>query len=265
MSKNKPTVGVIISTYNSPHYLKRVLEGYLFQRCAPDELIVADDGSTQETAEVVEQFRQRAPFPVLHVWHEDAGFRLSKIRNEAIKASSAHYLIFSDGDCLPHPEFVGDHRQAAQQGCFVAGKRMLLSERVSAEFSPYGGLANLLKEVVSGDISGWHHLLRLPCISWKGQRLRGIKGCNLAFFKADLEQVNGFNESFVGWGREDSELVVRLFRLGRSRKDLPFAAALYHLWHRVNSRESLPENDAILQAAMDSPAFSCTHGIVKQG
>lgn len=266
MSKKSPSAGVIISTYNSPHYLKRVLDGFLLQQRAPDEVIVADDGSTQETAEVVAQFSKRASFPVLHVWHEDVGFRLAKIRNEAIKASKSDYLIFTDGDCLPHPAFVADHCRAAQPGFFVAGKRMLVSEAASVDFYPYRGLVDLLKTCFSGGLSGWHHLLRLPGVALhKGQRLRGIRGCNLAFFREDLHKVNGFNESFVGWGREDSELVVRLYRLGIVRKDLPFGAGLYHLWHRVNSRASLPENDAILQAALDSPNCTCANGIVKQG
>ena len=265
MSTKYPSTAVIISTYNSPDYLKRVLDGFLQQQSPPDELIVADDGSTRETAEVVELFAKRAPFPVLHVWHEDVGFRLAKIRNEAIKAARSEYLIFTDGDCLPHPFFVADHRRAARPGFFAAGKRMLVSETASVDFFPYRGLLDLVKTCLSGGLSGWHHLLRLPGLTLKKQRLRGIRGCNLAFYREDLLKVNGFNESFVGWGREDSELVVRLFRLGLLRRDLPFSAALYHLWHRVNSRASLPENDAILQAALDSQAFTCANGIVKQG
>jgi len=132
---------LIVTTYNAPDYLSRVLDGYLFQERFPDELIVADDGSGAETAEVVERFALRSPFPVRHVWHEDRGFRAAAIRNEAVKAATADYLIFTDGDCIPHPSFVSDHLRLATQdgssrgkGCWWGG--------VSPLDSPFAVLPN---------------------------------------------------------------------------------------------------------------------------
>lgn len=257
-------LGIIISTYNAPAYLNRVLQGYAEQRDFPDELLVADDGSTSETAEVVQAFAKNVTFPVRHVWHEDDGFRLAKIRNEAIKAANADYLVFSDGDCIPHRDFVADHRCAAEQGCFVTGKRMLLSEQQSTGFSACDSLFEGIGFWRQGGLSGIHHLLRLPGLTFRSRRLKGLKGCNMGFFRQDLLAVNGFNQEFTGWGREDSEIAVRLFRYGLKRKDIPFGAALFHLWHPENSRQSLAGNDCLLEQALGAEGFRCCNGIIKE-
>lgn len=257
-------LGIIISTYNAPEYLRRVLQGYADQRSLPDELLVADDGSTSATADVVRSFAEKVTFPVRHIWHEDDGFRLAKIRNEAIKGASADYLVFSDGDCLPHCDFVADHRLAAEQGCFVTGKRMLLSKQQSTDFTRCNSLLEGISFWRSGGLSGIHHLLHLPGLTFRNQRLKGLKGCNMGFFRQDLLAVNGFNQEFTGWGREDSEIAVRLFRYGLKRKDIPFGAALFHLWHPENSRQSLTDNDCLLEKALDAESFRCSNGIIKE-
>ena len=128
-----PTIAAVISTYNSPEYLRRVLAGFASQSDLPDQLIVADDGSTEETARVVTEFAARAPFPVRHVWHEDRGFRLAEIRNRAIAAAIAEYLVFTDGDCIPHPCFIRDHRKICRRGHFVTGKRMLIGKELAPD------------------------------------------------------------------------------------------------------------------------------------
>ena len=254
---------VIVTTYNAPDYLARVLAGYLHQEQFPDELIVADDGSGPETAAVVEGFAQRAPFPVRHVWHEDRGFRAAAIRNEAVKASTADYLIFTDGDCIPHPRFVADHLRLAAPGWFVQGKRMLVGRGASPRFA-VTGFAGLAALCLRGELGGCHHLLRIPGIAREQKGLRGIKTCNFALSRADILAVNGFNEEFVGWGREDAELAARLFAYGLRRKDPPFSALVFHLWHEENSRGSLAENDRMLAEAVRSAAWYCPNGIVKE-
>jgi glycosyltransferase involved in cell wall biosynthesis len=128
---------VVVTTYNRPDALEAVLAGYQAQRDTGFELVIADDGSTAATRELVEAFKTRAGFPVKHVWHEDNGFRAAAIRNRALAATSADYVIFSDGDCVPAPYFVAQHRRLAEPGWFVAGNRALLSaaftERVLRE------------------------------------------------------------------------------------------------------------------------------------
>lgn len=257
------SIAVIISTYNSPEYLRRVLEGYRRQTRYPDELIVADDGSTNETADVVKAFSASAPFKVRHVWHEDTGFRLAAIRNCAIAAAVSEYLIFSDGDCIPHPNFVEDHGKALRKGCFMTGKRMLVGQKLSPSFS-WSGLTAALTACLRGKLSGMHHLLRLPWLVIGRQGVHGLRGCNMAMFRADLLAINGFNEKITGWGREDSEIVARLFAYGLHRRETPFSAIVFHLWHPENSRYNLSANDKLLEDTITSGIYRCTNGIVKE-
>jgi glycosyltransferase involved in cell wall biosynthesis len=259
----KSSIAAIVSTYNSPGYLRRVLEGYCNQSRLPDELIVADDGSTGETAQVVEDFVRKAPFAVRHVWHEDLGFRLAEIRNRAIAAATADYLLFTDGDCIPNPDFVKDHARMMRKGSFVTGKRMLVGQIPSQSFRWQGGAMALLC-CLRGDLSGCHHLIRLPWLVLSRQGNKGLRGCNMAAFRADLLAVNGFNERITGWGREDSELVARLFAYGLIRREAPFAAVVLHLWHPENSRTSLVANDRLLEESLASGHYRCPHGIVKE-
>jgi glycosyltransferase involved in cell wall biosynthesis len=261
---SSPSIAVIVSTYNAPEYLRRVLEGYLAQSRYPDELIVADDGSTEETARVVAEFARQAPFVVRHVWHEDLGFRLAEIRNRAIASATTDYLLFTDGDCLPHPRFVEDHGRMMRQGSFVTGKRMLVGRELSQSFSWQGG-AMALSCCLKGQLSGCHHLIRLPWLVLSRQGSKGLRGCNMAVYRADLLAVNGFNERITGWGREDSELVARLFAYGLTRREAPFAAVVLHLWHPENSRTSLAANDRLLEESLVSGQYRCPHGIVKEG
>lgn len=255
-------IGVIISTYNSPGYLRRVLAGYAGQRRLPDELIVADDGSTDETAAVVREFSATASFPVRHVWHEDTGFRLAEIRNKAIAAASAEYLVFTDGDCIPHPAFLADHEQGARPGSFMTGKRMLVGQGISPHFR-WQGAGAALSACLKGEIKGWHHLIRMPWLVHRRQGVKGLRGCNMAAFRNDLLAVNGFNEQIVGWGREDSELVARFYAYGLIRREMPLAALVFHLWHPENSRGSLGQNDRILEETLASGQYRCSAGIVK--
>ena len=257
------TITVIITTYNAPSYLCRVLYAYSQQTLFPTELIVADDGSTADTGTVIDEFSRMAPFPIKHVWHEDLGFRVAKIRNEAIKVSQGEYLIFSDGDCIPHRDFVADHGARAKSGYFVQGTRMLVGRLVSDTFS-FTSRLNLLGHCLARNISGAHHLLRIPWFTLEKHGLRGIKTCNFALHRDVAIAVNGFNEAFVGWGREDSEFVARLFVYGIKRHDLPFSALLFHLWHPANNRDNLAENDRILVETVVSQTFRCSCGIVTE-
>jgi glycosyltransferase involved in cell wall biosynthesis len=255
-------ISVIISTYNSPGYLNRVLQGYCSQSRYPDELIVADDGSTEETAQVVTQYIRTAPFTVRHVWHEDQGFRLAEIRNRAIAVATAEYLIFSDGDCIPHPRYVEDHWRAKRKGHFITGKRMLVGKVHSSNFA-WSGTGALMLSCLKGGLSGCHHLIRIPWMVQQKQGLNGLRGCNLAMFRSDLLAVNGFNELITGWGREDSELVARLFSFGLKRLETPFSAIVFHLWHPENSRSRMAENDRLLEEAICTKHYRCSLGIAK--
>ena len=260
---DKTIITVIVSTYNSPAYLERVLQAYSHQTQFPDELLIADDGSTAETAVLVANFAHSAPFAVHHIWHEDNGFRKAEIHNKAISAAKGNYIIFTDGDCIPHPKFVRDHIAAIKSGCFVIGKRMLVNKALSHNFR-FKGILSAIIQCISGNLSGVHHLLRLPWLILSHKGLHGIRGCNMAMFRSDLLAINGFNQDTTGLAREDSELVARLFAYGLKRLDLPFAAMVFHLWHPENSRNNLGKNDQLLEETVTSGSFRCNNGIVKE-
>ncbi len=261
------TVSVIVTTYNRPDALIKVMNGLAHQTHAVDEVIIADDGSTQETRSAIARIKPKMSYPLSHVCHEDRGFRAAKIRNDAIRISSGDYIILLDGDCIPHRHFVKDHFRLAKAGYFFQGKRVLVEEKVVSLFKWW--LVNkpmaLMKFAISGGLSNVHHLIRCPWWpSVTSSGLSGTRSCNMGLFRTDLFAVNGFNEDFVGWGREDSELVARLYAYGLKRKTHPFMAICFHLWHHENSRERLEYNDELLRKALICDDFSVPHGLVKK-
>lgn len=271
MSQNKFRIAVIITTYNRPDALSAVFEGYLAQTDDNFEVLVADDGSMQDTAQVVKQFQARATFPVQHIWQEDDGFRAATIRNRALAATTADYIIFTDGDCIPRVDFVERHRLLSEQGCFLSGNRMLLSQaftqRVLNEKMPIHTwqFIHWLNARIHGHINRLTPLLRLPNIGWlrkrATQRWQGAKTCNLSAFRKDLLRVNGLDESYTGWGQEDSDLVVRLIRSGLMNKSARFSAPVLHLWHKENDRSHLEENRFRLQQVLNAVHTHALKGV----
>jgi len=255
-------ITVVVTTYNRPEALAKVLAALNEQIRPPDELLVADDGSTESTRRCVEDLKSRSSVPTLHVWQPDRGFRLSKIRNEALRVCTGEYVIFLDGDCIPDPHFVKDHDRLSGRGYFVQGKRILVDRAWSDHFTHRSIAGRRFRLLLSRHLGNRHHLLRLsllpPLIN---SRLSGTRFCNVAIFKSDLLAVNGFNEAFQGWGREDSEMVVRLYKYGLKRKEHPFAAVCFHLWHPENDRTLLPENDRLLAQAKTADTFQCAQGL----
>lgn len=271
MSGDSLRIAVIVTTYNRPDALAAVLEGFLAQTDANFEVLVADDGSIGDTAQVVKDFRQRASFPVVHVWQEDDGFRAAAIRNRALAASGAEYIIFTDGDCIPTADFVARHRALSEPGCFLSGNRLLLSEaftrRVLCEKIPVHswGAGDWLLARGRGDVNRLMPLLRLPDMAWlrkrSPRRWQGAKTCNLSAFRDDLLRVNGLDESYTGWGQEDSDLVVRLIRAGLVNKSARFSAPVLHLWHKENDRSHLEENRRRLQKVLNATHVRALTGV----
>lgn len=257
-------IAVIVSTYNRPDTLVKVLEGLMGQTRDPDEVIIADDGSADDTRQAVLPFLASQKIRVKHVWHADEGFQLAKIRNRAINASDCDYLVFLDGDCIPEPHFVQDHMTMAKRGWYFQGKRILVRQKAAHSFSfaDTTSVFRLIRHALRHNISNRHHIIRLPFFPVVTRKtLSGIKGCNMAFYKKDLETVNGFNNEFTGWGREDSEIVARLFNSGIKRREHPFMAICYHLWHPENTRDRLKMNDNLLEKALSSGQYRCQHGL----
>lgn len=265
MSKTKAmTCSLIITTYNWPAALELVLKSALRQSETPDEIIIADDGSTDETRELVERYSAQSPIPVLHSWQEDRGFQLAASRNRAIALSKCAYIVMIDGDMILHRHFIKDHRASAQHNQFIQGSRVLLTQEISKHLLSTKhirinffakGLINRMNAIHNGTIS--------LIFSKQTSTFKGIRGCNMSFFRADCIHANGFNEDFTGWGREDSEFVARLYNNKILRHSLKFRAIAYHIWHKESSRAHLSSNDQLLDFAIEHKIKRCTNGIDK--
>ena len=253
---------LVITTYNSPEMLDLALRSSLAQSELPGEIIVADDGSTIDTALLVEAYRVAASIPVVHVWQEDCGFRAAASRNRAIAAARGNYIVIVDGDMLLHRDFIKDHKRMACKGTFVQGSRVLLSqENTYSRFATKRVSVSLFEK----GLENRKNVLRFPLLSrilaFKSSALGGIRSCNMSFFRNDCIRVNGFNEDFIGWGREDSEFAARLINSGILRRNVRFSAMASHLWHAENIRTSLVENDRILEQVILDKLTTCRHGI----
>ncbi|UPR52323.1 glycosyltransferase family 2 protein [Vibrio cyclitrophicus] len=252
---------LIITTYNWKEALKAVLESVKRQTQLPDEVIVADDGSRDDTKELIESFKSDFPVPLVHSWHEDNGFQLSMSRNRAIAKATSDYLIMVDGDMVLSETFIESHKRVAKPNWFVQGGRVLTDEACSREIMENGlipsafskGIRNRKNCITNSLLSNW--------FSYERNNDKATRGCNMAFWKQDVVNVNGFNQDFVGWGREDSEFVHRMLNSGHSRLYLKFSGVGYHLYHVENSRGSLPENDAILDNTIERKLTRCSNGI----
>ncbi len=264
------TTAVIVTTYNRPDALAAVLDGYIAQVDSTFELLVADDGSTAETRELVAEYGARASFPIRHVWQEDQGFRAAAARNRALAATEADYIIFTDGDCIPRHDFVSRHCALAERGSFLSGNRVLLSENFTLKALHENlhlhdwSTLRWLAVRCTGGINRWLPLLTLPAGAWRNrspQRWSGVKTCNLSAWRSDLLRVNGLDESYEGWGLEDSDLVIRLMHAGVKHKSARFSAPVFHLWHREADKRGLDENQSMLDDLIASRRFRAQAGV----
>lgn len=262
----KPTCSLIITTYNRPEALNLVLLSVLKQTQWPNEVIIADDGSGEETRQLIAAFQKQFPVPLIHSWQEDEGFRAARSRNLALKKAQFDYIIMLDGDMVLERHFVQDHLTAAKSGYFIQGRRALL-DRIGTEMVI--AQAQTQFRLCSKHLANKLNVLRCPLLSkiatplLTKKGIRSIKSCNLAAWRDDVLAVNGYNEDFIGWGREDSEFVVRLLNHGILRRDLRFAAIAYHLYHHENTRKMLPFNDELLAQAIKHKSQYCSNGLVK--
>lgn len=260
----------IVLTYNHPTNLLQVLQALAPQCDERHEIIIADDGSNESS---IAEWRTQLPkfsCAVRHVWHPDQGFTIARARNLAVAATSADYLVFMDGDCIPNPHFVSAHTELAEQGYFVNGSRVLLSERLSCLLrsgcvsATNAGAMRWIGWWLRGDSNKVIHLLHLPDLSYRREskfRWKRIHGCNLAVWRNDYLAINGFDESFSGWGHEDADLVLRLHNAGVRRKNGFCATEVYHLWHQENSRSNESVNRDRVTQRIDSGLIRATQGI----
>jgi glycosyltransferase involved in cell wall biosynthesis len=237
-------VGLLISTYNWPEALELILQSALMQTQLPDEILIADDGSKQETKQLILDFQKKITIPIRHFWQEDTGFRKSKILNKAVAGTTAAYIIQIDGDCIIHPRFIEDHINFARKGVYLYGSRVNISPDFVTKVFEY---KKIKFNFFSKEIKNRTRTFHIPFFSKLYKSHEGIskkfRGCNVSFWREDFISINGYNEDYEGWGREDSDLAIRLGNNGVKAKRLRYAGIVYHIHHKINSKDNLELND----------------------
>ena len=258
-------ISILLATYNWPQALKLCLESLATQTDRHFEIIIADDGSTEDTRELIDKLKLLHPIAITHLWQEDRGFRKTQILNRAIAAAQGDYLIFLDGDCIVQPDFVERHRALAQKGYLVTGSRVLLDKNLTKQLLtwPQWNFKNFASNLLSYRLSGginkyWPLKIKLGDGSWRDYKAfvwRRIKGCNMACWKADAEAIQGFDESMTGWGHEDADFVFRLQRHQIKRKSGSWSTEVLHLFHIIHDQSNAEENARKVRAMIQAKAM----------
>lgn len=257
-------VALLISTYNWPEALKIVLKSLALQSVLPDEVLIADDGSDYSTKEVIDDYSKEVKFPVVHVWQEDEGFRKSVILNKAVAHTNCDYIVQVDGDCILHRDFFKDHLARIEKNTFLFGSRV----NIKAD-----AVENVLEmkdpnfSLFSPSIKNKTRNLRIPALQKlyrsKPEFSQKTRGCNLSYWKEDFLKINGYDETMEGWGREDSEMVLRLLNTGVKGKRLRYGGIVYHIYHAEKSKEFLLRNSEIQRRTIQEKRVWCEEGVQK--
>jgi glycosyltransferase involved in cell wall biosynthesis len=268
-------VSVIISTYNSPAWLEKVLWGYECQTYKNFEVVIADDGSGEPTRDLIERMKKESPLEIIHVWHEDRGFQKSQILNKAIEASTTAYLIFSDGDCIPRKDFVEVHINHLEKGYFLSGGYFMLpmiTSKIISKENIVNEDAFDVKWLRANGLPSTYKTLKLSSTGWKQKLLNTItptkatwNGHNSSGWKKDIVAVNGFDE-LMQYGGQDRELGERLMNLGVKGKQIRYSAVCIHLDHKrgYKTKESIQFNIGIRKETRRQKKIWTASGILKQ-
>jgi glycosyltransferase involved in cell wall biosynthesis len=268
-----PDASLIISVYNKVDYAELVLAGLSRQSNKSFEVIFADDGSDEKMERFINAYKQSASFPIRHLWQEDIGFRKNKILNEALKSANSEYLIFIDGDCIPHKYFIEAHVKERKTNHVLCGSRLMLSERISQSLRK--------DDVLAGKLEGVNFKLFLDALKGKASRLEDgiylkakyfrkcrntktahILGSNFSLEKYLMEKINGFDEDYKGPGLgEDSDIQFRLNLFDVQFESVRNYAILYHLYH-PKTVESTENQTIFNDKKLLNQAF-CKNGLVK--
>ena len=275
MTRHAPKASIILATYQWPEALGMVLSGLVTQTDRNFEVLIADDGSDERTKQVIELYKRRVPFEIQHFWQENRGFRKSRILNEAIRAAQGETLIFLDGDCIPQAEFVEQHVALQERGAYVCGRRVDLSKEFSEGLNSARVEAGALNSFATGLMDLWFDCLRkngskplhrayLVKTPWirklsKLDRVVDLKGCNFSCARADMLAIDGFDHSFEGYGREDTDVELRLQNLGLHIKSAKNLCLQFHLWHAP--RAFTPANDSLLDEVKRDKRVKALRGI----
>jgi glycosyltransferase involved in cell wall biosynthesis len=233
-------LSVIISTYNSPEWLEKVLWGYSVQAHKDFELIIADDGSTEATKQLIDRMRQETGLTIKHVWQEDKGFRKCRILNLAVLEAVSDYIVFTDGDCIPRSDFLEVHASEAEPGRFLSGgyhKLPMVTSKAIRKDDILSGQCFNLSWLKSQGLKSTYKNSKLTANHWQAKLFNSLtptrcrfKGSNGSAWKKDILAVNGFDET-MAYGGEDREFGIRLANSGIKPKHVRYNAIVIHLDH----------------------------------
>lgn len=269
-------ISVIITTYNAEDWLRKVLIGFSVQTETDFEIVIADDGSTSKTSDVLNEFTSEFKHPIVHVWHADDGFQKSKILNRAIVKSNADYLLFTDGDCIPRADYVATHLKYKEVGYFLSGGYFKLPMELSHQISTDDIISQRCFDVSFLRAKGLKNSFKLTKLThnkwvarfmnWVTPTKRSWNGHNASGFKADLLAINGFNQD-MHYGGLDRELGERLFISGLLSKQIRYSAICIHLDHARGyfSKEGWDYNLAIRAHNKKHKIAVTTNGIKQNG
>lgn len=269
---------LLISTYNRADALRLVLESAFAQSVLPDQIVICDDGSDEETRTLIEEMSKKSPVPIKHVWHEDNGFRLAMIRNKGVAASEGEYILQIDGDCILSSHYIKDHIELARPGYFAGGRRVMLNEAMTEATLKKGRLSISFFGLMFQK-KGFRYLKNMIRISWLRKvyshivterraknKQASVDGASFSFWKKDFIAVNGYDEDMVGWGWEDSDINLRLQNLGLIGTAIRFGGYSYHLFHSSRSTQKDPKdnpNYRLLQMHKEKGVARIDNGINK--
>ncbi len=265
-----PKISLIVSTYNRPDALNLVLKSLESQIYKDFEVLIADDGSGDETRQLIQTFQSQTKLDVKHIWQEDEGFRAASIRNKSVASSCGDYIVFLDGDCVVFPDFLKIHSSLKEKKRYIFGNRILLSQELTEkvlkdQIKIYEwNLKKWLRERINKNVNRFVPMLKIPMGFLRKispRQWKGAKTCNLGVWKKDFLEINGFDEAFIGWGYEDSDLVARLINKGVFRLDGRFAIPVLHLWHPLNDRENADRNMSQLKKVLNSDIIRAVRGV----
>jgi len=270
---------IIVPTYNRPRALKLCLWSLAKQSLLPSEVLIADDGSTSETKDAVDEMRNalKEVFPIKHIWQEDIGFRKPRILNETVRQTTGDYLIFIDGDCMGHRHFVRAHVKQSSPLAILGGKRVEIGKELTEKLLQKGQVLNsfdvlLLVDSLKGGSRKVEESFQIRNTLLRKIMHRdlitddGIWGCNFSLYKQLFLDINGCDEDFSDGSLEDNDLGIRVLNQGKQVRSVRGLAIVFHLWHPSSwsfEGDKYKYNLKIIKRRIENKEIICKNGIRK--
>ena len=261
--RNHPKSTLVIATYNWAEALELQLLSLTRQSSVPDEIRIADDGSDERTKEVIDRLKKQISCPVVHHWHPNKGYHKTIAVNKAVNAAKGDYIIQIDHDVILHRHFIKDHLNWARPDCFVCGRRVKLSEKVTNKLLN-SKKVNFTPFYIFHGAKGAHNMFRFLPLRNYFDKIDGnpwnILGCNMAYWKKDFMEVNGYDNDISGWGHDDTEFISRIVNTGVKKRALKFAAIQYHLHHKESDKEFQSRHYKMIKKNLEDKITWCENG-----